>query len=197
VNPSHHPHKVQSRKQSVLAWHWPTLISQKKTQPPPSPSSHVNPTQVQGWDMENVLLNLDPVQMKLWNKELDPKILVPGSLITGLVKLTLQMKLWNEELDPKILVYTWEPNYWPGQIDTASTLCKAIASVISITEPPPQAVHQWRFCPSPLLLPCGECQPWRRATESCQQQRLRRGLLGVMFFFCVLRKALVSDTDSP
>jgi hypothetical protein len=65
----------------------------------------------------------------------------------------MQMKLWNEELDPKVLVYTWEPNYRPGQIDTTSTLCKAIATIVSITEPvvgPPQAVHQSRLRPSPF-----------------------------------------------
>jgi hypothetical protein len=71
---------------------------------------------VQGWDTDNVLLNLDPNQIILW----------------------------NETAEPKILVYTWEPTYRPGQIDLVHTLHKAIASAISILEPdvgPPQAAH--------------------------------------------------------
>jgi hypothetical protein len=103
--------------------------SPPQTLPPPlngTPSTSLaqSPMRVQGWDAENALLNLDPTQMKLW----------------------------NEAQEPKILVYTWEPNYRPGQIDTASTLQKAIASAVSITEPdvgPPQAALQSRLRPAP------------------------------------------------
>jgi hypothetical protein len=88
---------------------------------PPAPS-HI--TRVQGWDAENVLTNLDPNQVRLW----------------------------NETAEPKILVYTWEPSYSPGQFDLVQTLRKAIANAVTIPEPdvgPPQAAHQPRQCPAP------------------------------------------------
>jgi hypothetical protein len=73
-------------------------------------------TRVQGWDAENVLTNLDPSQIRLWNKT----------------------------ANPKILVYTWKPSYSPGQYDLVQALRKAIASTTAIPKPdvgPPQAAH--------------------------------------------------------
>jgi hypothetical protein len=90
-------------------------------QPPPINQLLVSPllprtTRVQGQDTENVLTNLDPSQIRLW----------------------------NETADPKILVYTWEPSYSPRQYDLVQALRKAIASTITIPKPdvsPPQAAH--------------------------------------------------------